>query len=165
MSFELRKMFPEDGEKVLAIFGEGIESGNATFDQDIPSWEVWNINHLNCCRFVLENDQDEIVGWCALKPVSNRSCFHGVAEVSIYISKNYQGKGLGNYLLKKLILDSEENGYWTLQSGVFPENKASISLHQKNGFRSVGVRKNLGQMNGVWRDVLLMERRSSVVGI
>ncbi len=163
MNFEIRKMLPEDGAKVLEIFGEGIEGGNATFDKDVPSWESWNINHLNCCRFVLEDEHDNVVGWCALKPVSNRHCFRGVAEVSIYLANSHQGKGLGTYLLKKLILDSEENGFWTLQSGIFPENERSIAMFQKQGFRKVGVRERMAEMNGVWRDYFLLERRSSVV--
>ena len=157
-------MLPEDAEAVLEIFGQGIEDGNATFDQEIPAWEAWDANHFNVSRFVVENEVNKVIGWCALKPTSNRICYEGVAEVSIYIHNNYKGKGLGKMLLKKLILDSEENGFWTLQSGIFPENKISIALHGKQGFRMVGKREKIAKMNDVWRDVVLMERRSIKVG-
>ncbi len=163
MNYEIRIMQPEDGEKVISIFQEGINGGNATFDQTAPNWETWDQKFHKICRFVLENENEEIVGWAALQPISNRDCFRGVAEVSIYLSNSVQGKGLGVVLLKKLILDSEEHNFWMLQSGIFPENKASISLHQKLGFRMVGTREKIGKMNGVWRDVILLERRSKVV--
>ena len=106
-----------------------------------------------------------MVGWCALQPVSNRDCFKGVAEVSIYLDGSVQGKGLGTILLKKLILDSEEHDFWTLQAGIFPENKVSIAIHQKQGFRTVGTREKIGELNGQWRDIVLLERRSKNVGI
>lgn len=157
-------MRPTDGAAVLTIYKHGIESRNATFEQSVPTWESWEMNHLKICRFVLEDDKNEVVGWCALNPISQRACYSGVAEVSIYIHNDYQGKGLGTMLLKKLILDSEEHNIWTLQINTFPENSASIALFKKLGFKSVGVREKLGQMNGAWRDVLLMERRSSVAG-
>jgi len=150
---------------VLEIFEEGIADGNATFDSSAPNWEAWDINYFNHSRFVLEDESGTVIGWCALKPISNRDCYKGVAEVSIYIKREFQGRGLGTMLLRKLILDSEEHGFWMLQSGIFPENKASVALHQKLGFRIVGVREKIGQMNGVWRDVTLMERRSRTVGI
>ena len=156
-------MQPEDGEKVISIFQEGINGGNATFDQTAPNWEAWDKKFHKICRWILENENQEVVGWAALQPISNRACYKGVAEVSIYLSNSVQGKGLGVVLLKKLILDSEEHNFWMLQSGIFPENKASISLHQKLGFRMVGTREKIGKMNGVWRDVILLERRSKVV--
>lgn len=165
MNFEIRTMQETDGRRVLEIFRQGIEGQNATFDTTVPTWEAWDINHINTSRFVIEDETNNVVGWCALKPVSNRTCFSGVAEVSIYLDNAIQGKGLGSILLQKLVLDSEEHGFWMLQSGIFPENDASVRLHQKLGFRVVGKREKIAKMNGTWRDVLLLERRSSVVGI
>lgn len=165
MNYEIREMLPADGEKVLEIFEEGIAGGNATFDQTAPTWEGWDEKYFNVCRFVLETEENEIVGWAALQPISNRDCFKGVAEVSIYMKNTAQGKGFGSMLLKKLILDSEEHEFWTLQAGIFPENEASIYVHEKLGFRLVGKREKIGQMNGVWRDIVLLERRSIVVGV
>ena len=154
-----------DAEGVLAIFQQGIDGQNATFDQEVPTWEKWNESHFSHSRFVITNENDEIVGWCALKPISDRNCFRGVAEVSIYLDQNYQSKGLGKILIRKLILDSEEHDFWTLQAGIFPENKASVSLFQSSGFRIVGTRERISKMNGKWRDVLLLEKRSREVGI
>lgn len=165
MNYEIRAMAPDDAQRVLDIFKQGIDGGNATFDTEVPSWEVWDSKFLNICRFVLEDEQGEIVGWAALQPISRRASFSGVAEVSIYLDEAVQGRGLGQMMLKKIILDSEEHGFWTLQSGIFPENKASIAAHSKLGFREVGVREKFGVMNGIWRDVLLMEKRSQVVGM
>lgn len=165
MNYQIRPMQPEDGEKVIEIFEEGIAGGNATFDQSAPSWEVWDQKFFNVCRFVLETEDHEILGWAALQPVSNRDCFKGVAEISIYMKNAAQGKGFGSMLLKKLVLDSEEHQFWILQSGIFPENEPSIIIHKKLGFREVGRREKLGQMNGVWRDIILLERRSKIVGI
>ncbi len=163
MNYEIREMLPEDGARVLEIFHEGILGGNATFDKDVPTWEVWNQKFCKVCRFVLENETDQIVGWAALQPISARECFRGVAEVSIYLANIAQGKGLGTMLLQKLILDSEENHFWMLQSGIFPENKASIAVHLKLGFRILGTREKLAEMNGVWRDVVFLERRSQKI--
>lgn len=154
-----------DAEGVLAIFQQGIDGQNATFDQEVPTWEKWNESHFSHSRFVITNENDEIVGWCALKPISDRNCFRGVAEVSIYLDQNYQSKGLGKILIRKLILDSEEHDFWTLQAGIFPENKASVSLFQSSGFRIVGTRERISKMNGKWRDVLLLEKRSREVGV
>ena len=159
----MRLMRPEDADKVLEIFQQGINGGNATFDKVAPTWEAWDTKHLNVCRFVLEDENNEVVGWCALQPMSNRACFRGVAEVSIYLDGSVQGKGLGTLLMKKLILDSEEHEFWTLQAGIFPENEVSISIHERQGFRVVGKREKIGEMNGQWRDIILMERRSKVV--
>ncbi len=165
MNYEIREMQPSDGEKVIEIFQEGIDGGNATFEQNVPTWEAWDNKFFKICRYVLEDENENIVGWAALQPISNRDCFKGVAEVSIYLKNEFQGKGLGKMLLRKLILDSEEHEFWTLQSGIFPENEASINVHLNLGFRKVGTRERVGQMNGVWRDVILLERRSAVVGI
>lgn len=163
MNYEIREMLPTDGKRVLEIFQQGIDGGNATFDRDAPTWESWDMNFFRTCRWILEDENENTVGWAALKPVSYRDCYSGVAEVSIYIDNAHQGKGLGTVLMKKLILDSEEHGFWTLQSGIFPENSPSIAVHQKLGFRTVGTRERIAKMDGRWRDILLMERRSNVV--
>jgi L-amino acid N-acyltransferase YncA len=158
-------MNPDDGEKVLEIFQQGINGGNATFDKIPPTWEGWDTKHFKVCRFILEDEKNNVVGWCALQPISNRDCFKGVAEVSIYLDGSVQGKGLGTILMQKLILDSEEHQFWTLQAGIFPENEASIFIHKKHGFREVGKRERIGEMAGKWRDIILLERRSECVGI
>ena len=165
MNYEIRPMQPDDAAKVLEIFQQGINGGNATFDKVAPTWESWDTKHFNMCRFVLEDENNNVVGWCALQPVSNRDCFKGVAEVSIYLDGSVQGKGLGTILMKKLILDSEEHEFWTLQAGIFPENEVSIAIHQKQGFKTVGRREKIGEMVGQWRDIILLERRSKIVGI
>lgn len=158
-------MLPEDATRVLEIYKQGIDSGKATFETLVPTWEKWDESYLKVCRLVILDEYDSIVGWCALKPYSKRLCYSGVGEISIYFDTQFQGKGLGKILLQRLILDSEENGFWTLQAGIFQENAASITLHQKLGFRVVGVREKISQINGVWKDVILMERRSHIVGI
>jgi L-amino acid N-acyltransferase YncA len=153
-----------DWEAVRAIYLEGIATGNATFAQSAPEWDTWDSGHLKTCRLVARSG-DGILGWAALSAVSGRCVYAGVAEVSVYVAERARGGGIGIALLGALILQSELNGIWTLQAGIFPENEASIRLHRRAGFRIVGVRERLGQMNGRWRDVLLMERRSSVVGV
>ena len=160
MNYQIREMQPKDAERVLRIFEEGIEGGNATFDKEVPSWEYWDKKFFKICRLVLEDENAVVQGWAAIQPVSARDCFKGVAEVSIYFSNEAQGKGLGKVMLQKLINDSEENGFWMLQSGIFPENIASIKVHQKLGFREVGFREKIAEMKGKWRDIILMERRS-----
>ncbi len=131
MNYELREMLPGDEVKVLEIFRQGVESGIATFETTIPTAEAWNMDFYNDCRWVLENETNEVIGWCALKPISKRESFKGVAEVSIYLDNNHQGLGLGSILLKKLILDSENHGFWTLQTNLFPENVNALKFHQK----------------------------------
>ncbi|MCC3215264.1 N-acetyltransferase family protein [Chryseobacterium sp. X308] len=163
MNYELREMLPSDEIRVLEIFRQGIDGGISTFETEVPTAEAWSMGYFNDCRWVLENEKNEVVGWCALKPVSKRECYKGVAEVSIYFDNEYQGKGLGSVLLKKLILDSEDHGFWTLQTNIFSENETSIKFHQKNGFRIVGVRKKIGKLNGEWKDIILMEKRSEIV--
>ena len=151
--------------QVDAIYLEGIATGNATFQTVGKSWSEWDGGHLRHCRFVA-TEGDEVSGWAALSSVSDRCVYAGVAEVSVYISEKGRGKGLGKALLLRLIQESEEAGIWTLQAGVFPENKASIALHESCGFRMVGYRERIGKMHtGAWRDTVLMERRSSKVGI
>ena len=163
MNYEIRRMKSADSHSVISIFKQGIDVGNATFDKDAPNWENWDVGFFHNCRWVVEDENENVVGWAALKPVSNRECFKGVAEVSIYLDNSVQGRGLGSVLMKKLILDSEEQGFWTLQSGIFPENEASIAIHSKLGFRIVGTREKLAEMDGRWRDIVLMERRSAVI--
>ena len=156
-------MSAEDWPAVRAIYLEGIATGNATFEKDAPKWERWDEGHLRPCRLVAYV-ADEIVGWAALSPVSRRPVYAGVAEVSVYVSERARGQRVGTALLYRLVNDSEKEGFWTLQAGIFPENTASIELHRRAGFRTVGVREKLGSMAGRWRDVVLMERRSSVTG-
>ena len=155
---------PEHWPAVRSIYEEGIRTGNATFEQQSPDWEAWNKNHMQQCRIIALVD-DEVAGWAALTAVSGRCVYAGVAEVSVYVAEKLRGQKIGSALLKELIKQSEENNIWTLQAGIFPENKSSIKIHEANGFRTVGYREKIGQMNGIWRDTVLMERRSSVVGI
>jgi len=163
MNYELREMLPNDEARVLEIFQQGVDSGIATLETEVPTAEAWSMEYFNDCRWVLENENNEVIGWCALKPISKRESFKGVAEVSIYFDKEYQGKGLGSILLKKIILDSEDHGFWTLQTNLFYENEMAIKSHQKNGFRMVGIRKKIGKLNGEWKDLVLMEKRSEVI--
>jgi phosphinothricin acetyltransferase len=160
MDIIIRAMKADDWNAVQHIYLEGIATGNATFQTSAPAWSDWDKGHLSICRLVAEAD-GEIVGWAALSPVSSRCVYRGVAEVSIYVSDKRRGVGVGAALMGELIKTSEKEGIWTLQSGVFPENRRSLALQRKYDFREVGCRKRLGQLNGVWRDVLLLERRSS----
>ncbi len=164
MGFTVDKMQSEDWETVQSIYREGIATGNATFETDAPGWQEWDKTHLGDCRFVARRE-GQVVGWGALSPVSSRCVYAGVAEVSIYVTASARGEGIGKTLLRTLIEASERQGIWTLQAGIFPENEASIALHKACGFREVGYREKIGQMNGHWRDVILLERRSEVVGI
>ena len=163
MNYELREMLPKDEARVLEIFRQGIEGGKSTFETTVPTAEAWNMDYYNDCRWVLENENNEVVGWCALKPVSKRESYKGVAEVSVYFDNDYQGKGLGSVLLKKMILDSEDHSFWTLQVNIFPENEGALKAHQNNGFRIVGTRRKIGKLNGEWKDVIMLERRSETV--
>lgn len=163
MNYEIREMLPHDDIRVLEILKQGIDSGMATLETELPSAEAWNTTYYNDCRWVLENEVSEVVGWCALKTISKKDYFKGVAEVSIYLDDNYIGKGLGTMLLKKLIVDSENHGFWTLQSNIFSENEASIRFHQKNGFKIIGKREKVAQLYGQWKDLIFMERRSENV--
>ncbi len=157
-------MHDEDWEAVRAIYREGIAGGNATFETDVPNWETWNKNHLRACRLVAKAD-GRVIGWAALTPYSSRRAYAGVAGLSIYVSAAARGQGIGRALLGALIEESERAGLWTLQAGIFPENTASLALHRACGFREVGRRARIGRLHGVWRDVVLMERRSKVVGV
>jgi phosphinothricin acetyltransferase len=156
-------MRQEDWPAVRAIYLEGIATGNATFEQTAPEWEKWNAGHLLAARIVARSN-GTVLGWAALSGVSSRCVYAGVAEVSIYVAERARGRGVGRQLMARLVADSEAEGMWTLQAGTFPENVASVALHERAGFRIVGKRDRLGQMNGRWRDVVLMERRSAVAG-
>ncbi|MFC2947463.1 GNAT family N-acetyltransferase [Virgibacillus sediminis] len=158
------KMEKKDWEQVRDIYRDGINTGNATFDTETPDWEEWDRKYLPVCRLAAREGQ-RVVGWAALLPVNAKAAFSGVAELSIYLRAGTTGKGLGTRLMDELVKESELQGFWTLQAGIFPENKGSIRLHEKFGFERVGVRRRLGKLHGVWRDVLLMERRSNTVGI
>lgn len=160
----IKNMTENHWPAVRAIYESGIATGNATFQTEAPGWEDWDKSHVKHCRLVAV-DEDQVLGWAALSPVSSRCVYAGVAEVSVYIHQDARGKGVGRQLLQALILESETNNYWTLQAGIFPENAASIALHEKLGFRQVGRREKIGQMKGVWRDTLLLERRSNKVGV
>ena len=153
----------ESWSAVRSIYLEGIDTGNATFEKSAPDWEQWSKSHLPACRFVAIAER-QVVGWTALSAVSNRCVYAGVAEVSVYVARHAWGRGVGKALLKELVSASEAQNIWTLQAGIFPENAASVQLHKGVGFRIVGVRERLGYMDGRWRDVVLMERRSAVAG-
>jgi L-amino acid N-acyltransferase YncA len=159
MDFIIDKMRTGDWEQVSSIYAQGIFSGNATFETGAPSWEQWDAAHLPEAR-LLARSGGKVLGWAALSPVSSRKVYAGVAEVSIYIRESARGRHVGSALLEALIARSEEIGVWTLQASIFPENQASLALHQKFGFRIVGRRERIAQMNGVWRDTILIERRS-----
>ena len=159
----IESMRVADWPRVSDIYLEGIATGHATFETDAPSWERWDAAHLAFARLTAHRE-DEIVGWAALSPVSNRCVYGGVAEVSVYVSSESRGAGVGRALLRALIEESERNGIWTLQAGIFPENSASIALHLACGFREVGRRERVGKLNGIWRDTILLERRSQTIG-
>ena len=160
----LRSMTPEDWPSVRRIYEEGIATGDATFETSAPSWEKWDAGHLAIGRLVAESD-GQVAGWAALSGVSDRCAYAGVAEVSVYVAGSARGQGIGSQLLQALIAASEDGGIWTLQAGIFPENRASIAIHLRAGFREIGRRERLGQLGGRWRDVLLLERRSRRVGV
>jgi L-amino acid N-acyltransferase YncA len=159
---EIRDLRSLDCPEVARIYEDGIRTGNATFETQTPSWEDWDATH-SAIRLVVELD-GKTAGWAALMPVSDRGCYRGVAENSVYVASWAQGRGVGRGLLDALIARSEADGIWTLTAGIFPENKASVRLHLGCGFRLVGVRERIGELHGEWRDVLMFERRSEVVG-
>lgn len=159
----IRNLLKEDYEEVKAIYLQGIATGNATFETKAKEWNVWDSSYLSHSRLVVE-EQGLVIGWAALSPISTRAVYAGVAEVSVYIRDGYQGRKIGGFLLEQLVKESEKNGIWTLLSSIFPENQSSIRIHENNGFRTIGVRHKIAQLNGVWRDTLLMERRSTIVG-
>ena len=162
--FAIRDMQAQDWPEVVEIYRQGVRTGNATLETEVPTWEDWDAAHLPACRFVAKQE-GLVLGWAALTPASGRCVYAGVAEVSVYVAPAAQRQGVGTALLQALVDASEQEGIWTLQSGILVENKASLALHERCGFRAVGRRERLGKLNGVWRDVVLLERRSQVVGI
>jgi len=163
-TIQIEEMQDTDAQAILAIYAEGIATGNATFETSVPTWDHWNSAHRPDCRLVARSN-GAVIGWAALSPVSGRCVYAGVAEVSVYVAAATRGQGVGKMLLAALVKAAEAAGIWTLQAGIFPENKPSIALHKVCGFREIGVRERPGQLHGRWRDVLLMERRSRVIGI
>jgi phosphinothricin acetyltransferase len=155
----VRDMLEGDSENVLEIYRMGLESKNATFETIVPTWQEWNSKHLSHSRFVSVSDGN-VVGWAALTPFSNREVYQGVAEVSIYVTNGFHGKKVGSGLMEQIIISSELNGIWTLVSSVFPENEATLKLHTKFGFRIIGKREKIARLDGLWRDTILLERRS-----
>ncbi|ASE62076.1 N-acetyltransferase [Chryseobacterium sp. KBW03] len=154
----------EQFREIAEIYRQGLETGNATFETSVPNWEDWDKSKLEHSRFAAVID-NIIVGWAALSAVSDRCVYGGVAEVSIYISNDHKGKGIGKALMTKLITESEIHGIWTLQSGMFPENEATIALHKSTGFRIIGHREKIGKLGDTWRDTVIMERRSKTIGL
>ena len=152
---------------VRTIYAEGLATGHATFATEVPTWEDWDASHLPTCRLVAvaETAPETVLGWAALTPISGRCVYAGVGEVSVYVADAARRQGVGQALLAVLVTESEQQGLWTLQAGIFPENEASVHLHEANGFRQVGRRERIGQLGGQWRDTLLLERRSAVVGV
>lgn len=161
-SISIRPMVAADWPAVRAVYLEGIATGNATFETDAPAWDAWDTAHLRECRLVA-TEGEQAVGWAALSPVSGRCVYAGVGEVSVYVGAGARGRGIGRELLAALVTESERHGLWTLQAGIFPENVSSIAIHERCGFRVVGRREKLGKVGGVWRDILLLERRSANV--
>ena len=163
MGYTIDKMYDADWDAVRAIYLEGIATRNATFETEAPSWDTWNNNHRPDCRLVARSNKN-VLGWEVLSPVSRRPVYSGVAEVSVYVAADARGMGVGKALLRSLIDASEKAGIWSLQAGLFKENPASNALLKGVGFREIGFQERKGSMDGVWRDVLHMERRSQVVG-
>jgi len=153
----------DDWPAVRAIYAQGIATGQATFETAVPDWAAWDAARLACCRLAARRGP-ELVGWATLGPVSSRAVYRGVAEVSVYVAAAVRGQGIGRALLAALVAASEEAGIWTLQAGIFPENAASLALHAACGFRVVGRRERIAQHHGLWRNTLLLERRSARVG-
>jgi phosphinothricin acetyltransferase len=164
MNHTIDSMHPEDWPQVRAIYQEGIATGHATFETAAPDWEHWDAGHLPASRLVARSGE-KILGWAALSAVSRRQVYAGVAEVSVYVAADARGQGIGDRLMADLIAASEAGGIWTLQSSIFPENQASVTLHLKHGFREVGRRQRIAKLHGRWRDTVLLERRSRIVGV
>lgn len=164
MTLRIEKMDAGQWEDVRAVYAEGLATGHATFETEPPDWPRWDASHLPRCRLVAL-DGGRVAGWAALSPVSVREVYAGVAEVSVYVGGRFRGCGVGRALLEALVRESEAEGIWTLQASIFPENVASVELHRACGFREVGRRERVGRLGGRWRDTLLLERRSRVVGV
>ena len=161
-TISIRPLIKTDWDSVSKIYAGGIATGIATFETEIPDWEAWNKNYIESCRIVAVKS-NVVVGFAVLSQVSKRKVYKGVAEVTVYIDIDYKRQYIGEILLRQLIKESEENGFWTLQAGTFSENIASIELHKKCGFRVVGIREKIGQLNGKWYDNYFLERRSKSI--
>ena len=159
----IRNLEESDAIAVLNIYQQGLDTGEASFETSAPDWGSWDKKYHRFCRLLAEQN-DQILGWAALAPVSLRDCYHGVAEVSVYVSSNHLGRGIGNILMAALVAASEENGIWSLYSSIFPENEATLRLHLRHGFREVGVRERIAQRHGRWRNTMILERRSTRIG-
>jgi phosphinothricin acetyltransferase len=164
MSFLIDQMRPPDWDEVREIYLQGIAGGQATFETEAPHWEDWDANHLAFARMVAREDE-QLIGWAALSPISARRAYAGVAETSVYVASDKRGTGVGRMLLQALVSESERHGIWTLQAVMFPENQASVALHRTCGFREIGRRDRISKLNGVWRDTVLLERRSRRIGV
>ncbi len=160
MEYVIDTFSEKDWDQVANIYRLGLETRLATFETTVPSWKSWDESHLDHSRWVARQNQT-LLGWAALSPVSDRCVYGGVGEVSVYVDPSQSGQGVGSALLTEIIQSSEENGIWTLHSSMFPENVASVNLHEKFGFRKIGYREKIGQLDGKWRDTLLYERRSN----
>jgi len=161
----IQSLEPHHYEAVKQIYAMGIATGNATFRTQAPTWKEWDENHLKIARLVALGEDGNVIGWAALTSVSGSCAYAGVGEVSVYIHLNQRGKGVGKNLLEALIMESEKQNLWTLQASIFPENLASLKIHEQCGFRQIGYREKIGQLKGVWRDTILLERRSQTVGV
>jgi phosphinothricin acetyltransferase len=159
---DITALLPEHWPAVRTIYEDGLATGNASFQTSAPSWEEWDGSHLQHSRLVAVLD-GQVRAWAALTPVSGRCVYAGVAEVSVYVDPVSRGQGIGEKLLLALITESEKNGIWTVQAGIFPENQASLRIHEKCGFRQIGYREKIGQLNGIWRNTIQLERRSKVI--
>jgi L-amino acid N-acyltransferase YncA len=155
---ELRALTEDDWTAVADIYWEGMRDGLATFETEVPTWEEWDAAHLPGQRLVAELS-DEVVGWAALSPASRRGCYAGVVENSVYVARSARGRGIGRTLLERLIADADEAGIWMIQTSIFPENRASLALHERCGFRVVGMREQIAKRDGIWRDTVFLERR------
>lgn len=161
----VRPMYATDYEKVANIYQQGIDSKQCTFETEVPTWEIFDQGHLQHPRLVAIDEQGQVCGFIVLSSMSSRRCFRGVAEISIYLDGAYTRQGIGRTLMNEMIAQSEEAGIWSLFSGIFPENKASIALHQRCGFREIGYREKMGENeDGTFRDVVFFERRSPMIG-
>ena len=160
----IREMNDQDGARVLEIYKQGLETRSATFETEVPSWNEWDIKHIKHSRLVY-TDNERIIGWAALSQGSTRKVYSGVAEISIYIDTLFVNKGIGSLLMDELIKSSEKHGIWTLFSSVFPENLGTIKLHKKFGFKTIGIREKIAKLDNKWRDTILLERRSKVIGL
>jgi L-amino acid N-acyltransferase YncA len=161
-SVELRGLTEDDWSAVAEIYWDGLRDGLATFETEVPSWEEWDAAHFPEHRLVADL-LGEVVGWAALSLASKRRCYAGVAENSVYVARDARGRGIGRSLLEALIAGAEAGGIWTIQTSIFPENRASLALHEHCGFRVVGTRERIAKRDGIWRDTVFLERRSEVI--